>query len=224
MSATLSRCKPSCPSGDDGITVIVAPSCWHDHPRRHSSPQISALAEHSTMTAGLSLPTDPRPRRKSSVQQAQNNRDRPPGPPGRHELGIPSSPLGSLATPLRSQTFLTQSVFPAGRRVSSFYDLGLTWQLSGTTLSQPGLAKAHCARPMPTSPAEECARHRIKQQYLTVLSRAQRTSRRNAAAQRGILETRQARYRRGSSDVIERAQSRRSHAPGRVRPARAQTP
>jgi len=51
-----------------------------------------------------------------------------------------------------SQTFLSSSFTQSVSTVSSFYDVGLSWQLSGTTLSQPGLAKASSAPPMPMSP------------------------------------------------------------------------
>lgn len=41
-----------------------------------------------------------------------------------------------------SQAFLTQQFTQPSSTVGSSYNLGLTWQLSGATLSQPGLAKA----------------------------------------------------------------------------------
>src|SRR6267143_6117869 len=41
-----------------------------------------------------------------------------------------------------SQTFLSSSFSQSVSTVSSFYDLSLTWQLSGATISQPWLAKA----------------------------------------------------------------------------------
>src|SRR5437879_10284337 len=69
-----------------------------------------------------------------------------------------------------SQTFLAQSFSQSVSTVSSFYDLGLSWQLSGTTLSQPGLMTAQQrATDADIAGAENLLVTGIRQQHLTLL-------------------------------------------------------
>ena len=129
-----------------------------------------------TATAGLSL-TDAiaLAREKSpAYRQAENKR----GPAGWGVRGAYSSLLipsvtasgGMSYTGPGSQTFLAQSFSQSVSTVSSFYDLGLNWQLSGQTLSQPGLAKAQQrAADADVAGDENLLITGIKQQYLSVL-------------------------------------------------------
>src|SRR5258705_10068926 len=99
-------------------------------------------------TAGLSLSDAIAVAREKNpaFRQAQNNR----APAAWGVRGAYSSLLipsiiasgGMSYTGPGSQTFLSSSFTQSVSTVSSFYDVGLLWQLSGTTLSQPGLAKA----------------------------------------------------------------------------------
>src|SRR5258705_7165640 len=99
-------------------------------------------------TAGLSLSDAIAVAREKNpaFRQAQNNR----APAAWGVRGAYSSLLipsiitsgGMSYTGPGSQTFLSSSFTQSVSTVSSFYDVGLSWQLSGTTLSQPGLAKA----------------------------------------------------------------------------------
>src|SRR5713101_47775 len=112
--------------------------------------------------------------RNPAYRQAQNNR----APAAWAVRGAYSSLLipsisvsgGMSYTGPGSQTFLSSSFTQSVSTVSSFYDLGLSWQLSGTTLSQPGLAKAQQrATDADIAGAENLLVTGIKQQYLTVL-------------------------------------------------------
>src|SRR5467141_3299057 len=150
-------------------------------------PAAVAVAQQPTtptkpaITAGLSLSDAIAVAREKNpaYRQAQNNR----GPAAwgvraaYSSLLIPSvSASGGMSyTGPGSQTFLAQSFSQSVSTVSSFYDLGLSWQLSGTTLSQPGLAKAkQRATDADIAGAENALVTGIKQQYLTVLqARAQ---------------------------------------------------
>jgi outer membrane protein len=118
-----------------------------------------------------------------------------------------------------SQTFLTSSFTQTTSTVSSFYDLNLAWQLSGTTLSQPGLAKAQQrAVDADIAGAENFLITQVKQQYLTILQAdaqaevAQQTLQRNeeflklAEARQGVgqatlIDVRQAQVARGQAEV-----------------------
>src|SRR2546422_741424 len=111
--------------------------------------------------------------RNPAYRQAQNNR----GPAAwgvrnaYSSLLIPSVTAsgGMSYTGPGSQTFLAQSFSQSGATGSSFYDVGLSWQLSGSTLSQPGLAKAQLrAADADIAGAENLLITGIKQQYLTV--------------------------------------------------------
>src|SRR5256712_8475318 len=116
-----------------------------------------------------------------------------------------------------SHTFMAQSFSQSVSTVSSFYDLGLSWQLSGTTLSQPGLMKAQQrATDADIAGAENLLITGIKQQYLTVLQAiaqaelARKTLERNEE----FLKLAQARYGVGTATIIDgrQAQVRRGRA------------
>src|SRR6185503_15569657 len=103
--------------------------------------------------------------------------------------------------------------------VSSSYDIGATWQLSGSTLSQPGLAKAQQrATDADVSGAQRALENGVRQQYLTVLQTqenatlAARQTERNAqflrlaearftVGQATLIDVRQAQVARGQAEV-----------------------
>src|SRR2546425_3727093 len=125
-----------------------------------------------------------------------------------------------------SQTFLSSSFTQSVSTVSSFYDLGLSWQLSGTTLSQPGLAKAQQrATDADIAGAENALVTGIKQQYLTVLQTraqadlAQKTLQRNEE----FLKLAQARYGVGQATLIDVRQAQVARGQAEVAVLRAQT-
>jgi len=125
-----------------------------------------------------------------------------------------------------SQTFLSSSFTQSVSTVSSFYDVGLSWQLSGSTLSQPGLAKAQQrAADADVAGAENALITGIKQQYLTVLQAraqadlAQKTLQRNEE----FLKLAQARYGVGQATLIDVRQAQVARGQAEVGLLRAQT-
>src|SRR6266851_6813241 len=165
-----------------------------------------------------------------AYRQAQNNR----APAAWGVRGAYSSLLipsviasgGMSYTGPGSQTFLTQSFSQSVSTVSSFYDRGLSWQLSGSTLSQPGLAKAQQhAADADVAGAENALVTGIKQQYLTVLQAraqadlAQKTLQRNEE----FLKLAQARYGVGQATLLDVRQAQVAHGQAEVGLLRAQT-
>jgi len=125
-----------------------------------------------------------------------------------------------------SQTFLSSSFTQTTSTVSSFYDLSLAWQLSGTTLSQPGLAKAQQrATDADIAGAENFLITQLKQQYLTVLQAnaqadiARKTLERNEE----FLKLAQARYGVGQATLIDVRQAQVARGQATVALLRAQT-
>jgi outer membrane protein len=118
-----------------------------------------------------------------------------------------------------SQTFLTEEFIQSSATVGSSYGLGLSLQLSGRTLMQPGLAKArHRAAEAFVTGAEVNLESVVRQQYLTVLQSESEVElsdlqvRRNDeflrlaqarfdVGQNTILDVRQAEVAKGRSDV-----------------------
>src|SRR5882762_7906931 len=201
-------------------------------------PAAVAVAQQPTtptkpaITAGLSLSDAIAVAREKNpaYRQAQNNR----GPAAWSVRGAYSSLLipsitaagGMSYTGPGSQTFLAQSFSQSVSTVSSFYDLGLSWQLSGTTLSQPGLAKAQQrATDADIAGAENALVTGIKQQYLTVLQAraqadlAQKTLQRNEE----FLKLAQARYGVGQATLIDVRQAQVARGQAAVGLLRAQT-
>ncbi|MGH9259024.1 MAG: TolC family protein, partial [Acidimicrobiales bacterium] len=117
------------------------------------------------------------------------------------------------------QNFLTSSFSQDVSTLSSFYDLGLSWQLSGATLSQPGLEKARQrATEADIAGADNLLTTSVTEQYLTVLQAgenlelARKTLERNeeflklaraqfAVGQRTLIDVRRAQVARGQADV-----------------------
>ena len=125
-----------------------------------------------------------------------------------------------------SQTFLTSSFTQSTSTVSSFYDLSLDWQLSGTTLSQPGLAKAQQrATDADIAGAENLLVTGIKQQYLTVLQAGDQADLAKKTLQRNeeFLKLAQARYGVGQATLIDVRQAQVARGQAEVGLLRAQT-
>jgi outer membrane protein len=125
-----------------------------------------------------------------------------------------------------SQTFLAQSFSQSVSTLSSFYDLSLSYQLSGTTLSQPGLAKAEQrATEADIAGVENLLITGITQQYLTVRQSialadlARKTLERNEE----FLKLAQARYGVGQATLIDVRQAQVARGQAVVGLLRAQT-
>jgi outer membrane protein len=168
--------------------------------------------------------------RNPAFRQVQNNR----GPAAWGVRNAYSSLLlpnftvggGMTYTGPGSQTFLTSSFTQSTSTVSSFYDLSLAWQLSGTTLSQPGLAKAQQrATEADIAGAENFLTTQVKQQYLTVLQAnaqadiARKTVQRNEE----FLKLANARYGVGQATLIDVRQAQVARGQAEVSLLRAQT-
>ena len=184
-----------------------------------------------TVNAGLSLQDAIAlaRERNPAYRQALNNR----GPAAwgvRNAYGqlIPSftTSAGMSYTGPGSQTFLTSSFTQSVSTVSSFYDLGLSWQFSGATLSQLWLSRAQQrAADADVAGAENALVTGIKQQYLTVLQAraqaelAQKTLERNEE----FLKLAQARYGVGQATLIDVRQAQVARGQAVVALLRAQT-
>src|SRR5213594_3191930 len=184
-----------------------------------------------SVNAGLSLPDSIAlaRERNPAYRQALNNR----GPAAwgvRNAYGqlIPSftTSAGMSYTGPGSQTFLTSSFTQSVSTVSSFYDLGFSWQFSGATLSQLWLSRAQQrAADADVAGAENALVTGIKQQYLTVLQAraqsdlAQKTLQRNEE----FLKLAQARYGVGQATLIDVRQAQVARGQATVGLLRAQT-
>src|SRR5881394_1540129 len=125
-----------------------------------------------------------------------------------------------------SQTFLSSSFSQSVSTVSSFYVLSLSWQLSGTTLSQPGLAKAQQhAVDADIAGAANTLVTGITQQYLTVLQARDQAevARRMVARNEEFLKLAQARYGVGQATLIDVRQAQVARGQAEVALLRAET-
>lgn len=125
-----------------------------------------------------------------------------------------------------SQTFLSSSFTQSVATVSSFYDLGLSWQLSGTTLSQPGLAKAQQhATDADIAGAANALTTGITQQYLTVLQVREQAevARKTVERNEEFLKLAQARFNVGQATLIDVRQAQVARGQAEVALLRAQT-
>ena len=196
----------------------------------------AVVAQHPTAarpnTAALSLADAIAVARENNpgYRRAQNNR----GPASwavrnaYSSLILPSfnASGGMSYTGPGSQTFLAQSFSQSVSTLSSFYDLSLSYQLSGTTLSQPGLAKAQQrATDADIAGVENVLITGITQEYLTVLQAiaqadlAQKTLERNEE----FLKLAQARYGVGQATLIDVRQAQVARGQAQVGVLRAQT-
>jgi len=165
-----------------------------------------------------------------AYRQALNNR----GPAAWGVRGAYSSLLipsittaaGMTYTGPGSQTFLSSSFTQSVSTVSSFYDLSLSWQLSGTTLSQPGLAKAQQhAVDADIAGAANALITGITQQYLTVLQTRDQAevARRTVARNDEFLKLAQARFGVGQATLIDVRQAQVARGQAEVVLLRAET-
>jgi len=184
-----------------------------------------------TATAGLSLQDAIALARERNPAYRQALNSRGPAAWGvRSAYGqlIPSftTAAGMSYTGPGSQTFLSSSFTQSVSTVSSFYDLGLSWQFSGATLSQLWLSRAQQrAADADVAGAENALVTGIKQQYLTVLQSraqaelAQKTLERNEE----FLKLAQARYGVGQATLIDVRQAQVARGQALVGLLRAQT-
>jgi outer membrane protein len=165
-----------------------------------------------------------------AYRQALNNR----GPAAWGVRGAYSSLLipsvttaaGMSYTGPGSQTFLSSSFTQSVSTVSSFYDLSLSWQLSGTTLSQPSLAKAQLhAVNEDIAGAANALVTGITQQYLTVLQTRDQAevARRTVARNDEFLKLAQARFNVGQATLIDVRQAQVARGQAEVALLRAET-
>jgi outer membrane protein len=124
------------------------------------------------------------------------------------------------------QTFLTSSFSQSVATKSSFYDLSLSWQLSGTTLSQPGLAKAQQnATDADVAGAANLLLTGVTQQYLTVLQAGEQAELARKTVDRNdeFLKLAQARFTVGQATLIDVRQAQVARGQAVVAQLRAQT-
>ncbi len=118
-----------------------------------------------------------------------------------------------------AQTFAAQQFNQPSSTISSNYSIGLNWQLSGTTLMQPGIRKAQFNAAVASETSSRVTlRSFVAQQYLAVLQAGEGVSLADAQLKRSdeayrlakakfdvgqgtILEVRQAEVARGQAEV-----------------------
>jgi outer membrane protein len=195
-------------------------------------PTTPLAAAATQQVAGLSLADAIAVAREKNpaFRQVQNNR----GPAAwgvrnaYSSLLLPNFTMGGgmTYTGPGSQTFLTSSFTQTTSTVSSFYDLNLAWQLSGTTLAQPGLAKAEQrAVDADIGGAENFLITQVKQQYLTILQAIAQADIARKTVQRNeeFLKLAEARYRVGQATLIDVRQAQVARGQAEVALLRAQT-
>ena len=205
-----------------GLLVAAAPIAVAAQKPSTTRPNIAALS----LADAISVARENNP----GYRRAQNNR----GPASwavrnaYSSLILPSfSAAGGMTyTGPGSQTFLAQSFSQSVSTLSSFYDLSLSYQLSGVTLSQPGLAKAQQrATDADIAGVENLLITGITQQYLTVLQSialadiARKTLERNEE----FLKLAQARYGVGQATLIDVRQAQVARGQALVGLLRAET-
>ena len=165
-----------------------------------------------------------------AYRQALNNR----GPAAWGVRGAYSSLLipsvttaaGMSYTGPGSQTFLSELHVQSVSTVSSYYDLSLSWQWSGTTFSQPWLAKAQQhAVDADIAGAANALATGITQQYLTVLQTRDQAevARRMVARNDEFLKLAQARFNVGQATLIDVRQAQVARGQAEVALLRAET-
>jgi outer membrane protein len=124
------------------------------------------------------------------------------------QLFLPSfTASGSMGyTGKGSQTFLTQQFNQGSSTIGSSYRLGLSWQLSGETLTQPGLAKAQLrAADASIDGARVNLRATVTQQYLAVLQAQAQVELAQSQLTRNdeFLRLAQARFQVGQATMLD---------------------
>ena len=143
-------------------------------------------------------------------------------------LLIPTATLsGGLSyTGTGSQRFLTANFSQAYSTLSSSYSIGLDWALSGSTLSQPGLAKAQlAAADADIDGARATLESTVTQQYLTTLQARDNVAVADQLVARDdeFLKLAQARYSVGQATLIDVRQAQVALGQARVALLRART-
>lgn len=165
-----------------------------------------------------------------AYQQAVNNR----GPAAWEarsafsSLLIPTATLsGGLSyTGTGSQRFLTANFSQNYATLSSSYSLGLDWELSGSTLSQPGLAKAQlAAADADIDGARATLESTVTQQYLTAMQARDNVAVADQLVSRDeeFLKLAQARYAVGQATLIDVRQAQVALGQARVGLLQART-
>jgi outer membrane protein len=124
------------------------------------------------------------------------------------------------------QTFLSSSFRQSVPTISSSYELGLSWELSGATLAQPGLARAQQrAADADVSGARSALDAVVTQQYLTVLQADENAAlaRRQLERNEEFLALAEARYAVGSATLIDVRQAQVARGQAEVGLLRAET-
>jgi len=138
---------------------------------------------------------------------------------------LSASAGGGYAGP-GEQTFLTASFSQNVATWSSSYNLGLNWQLSGTTLAQPGLRQAQLAAAnADVAGAEATLVNAVTQQYLTVLQARDNAGLAQARLDRDeeFLKLAHARYDVGRATLIDVRQAEVARGQAEVAVLRART-
>lgn len=124
------------------------------------------------------------------------------------------------------QTFLSSSFSQSVSTVSSFYDISLNWQLSGSTLSQPGLRKAQQrATDADIAGAARALESGVTQQYLNVLQARENAGVAQKQLERNeqFLRLAQARFDVGQATLIDVRQAQVARGQAEVALLRSQT-
>jgi len=138
---------------------------------------------------------------------------------------VTASASGGYAGP-GQQTFLTASFSQNVATWSSNYNLGLNWQLSGTTLSQPGLKQAQlAAADADIAGSEATLVNSVTQQYLTVRQARENEGLTQARLDRDqeFLKLAHARYDVGRATLIDVRQAEVARGQAEVALLRART-
>ncbi|MBI1967886.1 MAG: TolC family protein [Gemmatimonadetes bacterium] len=124
------------------------------------------------------------------------------------------------------QTFLSSSFSQSISTVSSYYSLGLNWELSGSTLSQPGLQKAQQhATEADINGAARALETAVTQQYLSVLQARENAgvARKQVERNEEFLKLAHARFDVGQATLIDVRQAQVARGQAQVGLLRAQT-
>ncbi len=124
------------------------------------------------------------------------------------------------------QVFLTSSFAQNVPTVTSFYDFGLSWQLSGATLAAPPLARAQQrATEADVDGARATLDAAVTQQFLTVLQAAERAvlARRELERNEEFLTLARARHDVGRASLIDVRQAQVARGQAEVAQLRAET-
>jgi len=124
------------------------------------------------------------------------------------------------------QRFLTANFSQSVATQSSNYSLNLNWELSGTTLSQPGLKRAQDrATEADISGAAQALVNGVTQQYLTVLQARENAEVARKQLQRNeeFLKLAQARYAVGQATLIDVRQAQVARGQAEVAVLQAET-